>query len=130
MTDGILLPWRVEETRGTIFIMAHGRTEAFDLDDCQLMRVLADFAALGVRHQRQQKTLMEQARAGAAAAMANDLAHKINNPLQGLTNMLYLAAEGYHGEAAKAVGLEAQGDLGKLSSLVRELLAVPYREMQ
>lgn len=130
VTDGILLPWRVEETRGTIFIMAHGRTEAFDLDDCQLMRVLADFAALGVRHQRQQKTLMEQARAGAAAAMANDLAHKINNPLQGLTNMLYLAAEGYHGEAAKAVGLEAQGDLGKLSSLVRELLAVPYREMQ
>ena len=36
--------------------------------------------------------------------MANDLAHKINNPLQSLTNVLYLAAEGYHGDEAKIVG--------------------------
>jgi hypothetical protein len=30
--------------------------------------------------------------AAAAAAMANDLAHKINNPLQALTNQLYIAS--------------------------------------
>ena len=29
VTDGMLLPWQAEETRGTIWIMAHGRAEAF-----------------------------------------------------------------------------------------------------
>jgi transcriptional regulator with GAF, ATPase, and Fis domain len=128
VTDGILLPWEVDETRGTIFIMAHGRTEAFDQEDCRMMQVLADFAAMGVRQQKQQKRLLEQASATAAAAMANDLAHKINNPLQSLTNILYLAAEGHNGKDAEAVGQQASGDLEKLSTLVKELLALPHRE--
>lgn len=130
VTDGILLPWGVDETRGTIFIMAHGRREAFDLEDCRMMQVLADFAAMGVRQERQQKLLMEKTRATAAAAMANDLAHKINNPLQSLTNVLYLAAEGHNGEDAKAVGRQAFADLERLSALVKELLALPYRKIQ
>lgn len=124
VTDGILLPWRTGGTRGTIFVMAHGRTEAFDRDDCMRMEVLADFAAMGVRQQRQQKLLLEQTRAAAAGAMANDLAHKINNPLQSLTNILYLAAQGYNGEDAKAVGELAMGDLENLSSIVTKLLAL------
>jgi nitrogen-specific signal transduction histidine kinase len=130
VTDGILLPWQIEEIRGTIFIMAHGRPEAFDLDDCRMMKVLADFAAMGVRQQRQQKKLMEQERAAAAAAMANDLAHKINNPLQSLTNILYLAAEGREATDGRAVGQQASGDLEKLSSLVKKLLELPYRSAE
>jgi hypothetical protein len=92
VTDGILLPWQVDDTRGTIFVMAHGRTEAFDGEDARMMQLLANFAAMGFRQQRQQKELMEKERAAAAAAMANDLAHKINNPLQALTNQLYIAS--------------------------------------
>jgi hypothetical protein len=130
VTDGILLPWQVEGTRGTIFVMAHGRTEVFNADDQRVMQVLADFAAVGVRQQKQQKLAVEQAGAAAAAAMANELAHKINNPLQGLTNILYLAAEGYSFSDAKSVGEQAAGDLEKLSSLVRELLALPGRKAQ
>jgi hypothetical protein len=130
VTDGILLPWSVDETRGTIFIMAHGRPEAFDLDDCRMMQVLADFAAMGVRQQRQQRDLLEQAGAAAAAAMANDLAHRINNPLQALTNILFLAAQGHNGEDARLVGEQAFASLEKLSSLVRELLALPYRNQK
>ncbi len=126
VTDGILLPWQTDETRGTIFIMAHGRTEAFDREDCRVMRVLADFAAMGIRQQRQQKLLMEQASAAAAAAMANDLAHQINNPLQSLTNVLYLATEGEAGTDAKALGHQAFSDLERLSALVKKLLTLPY----
>jgi hypothetical protein len=59
--------------------MAHGRSEAFDGEDARMMQLLANFAAMGFRQQRQQKELMEKERAAAAAAMANDLAHKINN---------------------------------------------------
>ncbi len=130
VTDGILLPWEAGDTRGTIFVMAHGRPDAFDDEDCQTMQVLSRFAAMAVRQQKQQKLLVEQARAAAAAAMANDLAHKINNPLQSLTNMLFLASEGAHGEGGRTVGRESMEELEKLSSLVKMLLEIPFQPPQ
>jgi signal transduction histidine kinase len=126
VTDGILLPWQVEDTRGTIFIMAHGRTAAFDKDDGQMMRVLADFAAMAVRHQRQQRALLQQTKAAAAAAMANRLAHQINNPLQGLVNLAYLAAEGKSDHTTKTLGQELTTELRLLSTLVTESLDVSH----
>ena len=128
VTDGVLLPWEVDGTRGTIFVMAHGRDEAFDLEDCKMMKVLADFAAMGVRQNRQQEQLVKAASAAAAAEMANDLAHKINNPLQGLTNVLFMAAEGYGGQDTQAVGRMALNDLERLSALVNKLLALKFVE--
>jgi transcriptional regulator with GAF, ATPase, and Fis domain len=125
VTDGILLPWQVEETRGTIWIMSHVKAEAFDGDDLRMMQVLADFAAMAVRHQRQQRTLMKQASAAAAAAMANELAHQINNPLQSLTNLVYLANEGMSECDARSLGEELSEPLLRLSVLVRKLLALP-----
>lgn len=125
VTDGLLLPWETDETRGTIWIMAHGRTEAFDGDDSRMMQVLANFAALGVQQQRQRKMLMEQTRAAAAAAMANELAHKINNPLQSMTNIVYLAAEGESGGDAKSLADDLSEHVQRLSVLVGKLLELP-----
>jgi RNA polymerase sigma factor (sigma-70 family) len=122
VTDGILLPWQVEETQGTIFIMAHGRTAAFDNGDGQMMRVLADIAAMAVRHQRQQYALLQKAKAAASAEMANKLAHKINNPLQSLMLIAHLAAEGQSSHSAEALGKELSGDLQRLSAVVNESL--------
>jgi GAF domain len=123
VTDGILLPWIVDGTRGTIWIMAHARTEAFDKNDLTMMQVLANFAAMGVRQQRQQKTLMEQAKATAAAAMANDLAHAINNPLQSMTNLVYLAANNGNGSDAKTFAQDLSEPVQRLGVLVGKLLA-------
>lgn len=125
VTDGILLPWQVDGTRGTIWIMAHGREEAFDGGDLRMMQVLADFAAMAVRHQRQQRILMEQSSAAAAAAMANDLAHQINNPLQSLTNIVYLAAEDEGDGDAKSLAQELSDHIQRLSVLVKKLLTLP-----
>jgi nitrogen-specific signal transduction histidine kinase len=91
-----------------------------------MMEILADFASMGVRHRRQQKILLEHAGATAAADMANDLAHKINNPLQGLTNLLFLAAEGPGGKDARELARQAFDDLERLSALVKKLLEVPF----
>ena len=123
VTDGMLLPWQAEGTRGTIWIMAHGRAEAFDGEDCRMMQALANFAATGVRLQRQQRLLMEQARTAAAAAMANDLAHQINNPLQGLMQTVFLFGRG--GAESGAFAQQAMGDLIRLSNLVKRLLSFP-----
>jgi hypothetical protein len=125
VTDGILLPWKTEETRGTIFVMAHGRTEAFDENDARLMTMLADFAAMGYRQQKQQARLIAQERAAAAAQMANRLAHEINNPLQSMTNAAYLVAEGAAEQDPRVLGRELSNDIRRLSELVKELLALP-----
>ncbi len=124
VADGILLPWQVEQTRGTIWIMSHERSEAFDLEDCRMMQVLANFAAMGIRQQRQQTLLLAQAGAAAAVRMANDLAHQINNPLQSLTNTLFLMARDQTSDP-RAVAEQALTDLGTLSVLVSKLLLLP-----
>jgi DNA-directed RNA polymerase specialized sigma24 family protein len=123
VTDGMLLPWQVDETRGTIWIMAHGRAEAFDGEDCRMMQALANFAATGVRLQQQQRLLVEQARTAAAAAMANDLAHQINNPLQGLMQTVFLFGRG--GAESGLFAQQAMGDIVRLSDLVKRLLSLP-----
>ena len=128
VTDGILLPWQTEDTRGTIFVMAHGRTEAFDASDARLMTMLADFAAMGYRQQRMRSKLIEQERAAAAAQMANQLAHQINNPLQSLTNVAFMLADGEADQDSKALGRMLTTDIARLSGLVKKLLSLPVNE--
>jgi transcriptional regulator with GAF, ATPase, and Fis domain len=125
VTDGLLLPWQVDETHGTVWIISHSKENAFDSADCHTMRALSDFAAMAVRQQRQQQALMDQTSASAAAGMANMLAHKINNPLQSLTNLVYLAAELPEEMGARELASEMSGDLERLSGLVKELLKLP-----
>jgi hypothetical protein len=124
VTDGILLPWEVEETRGTIWIMAHGRDEAFDREDCRIMQSLAKFAATGVKLQQQQRLLMEQSRVAAENAMANHLAHVINNPLQALMQTVFLFGRG--GEESGVFAQQAMGNIVEISDLVKHLLSVSH----
>ncbi len=125
VTDGILLPWQVEEIRGTIWIMAHHRAEAFDREDLRMMQLLSDFAAMAMRQQRLQRLLLESASAAAAAAMANHLAHEINNPLQSLTNLVFLATETESPLSARQLGEQLPPPLLRLSDEVQRLLALP-----
>jgi hypothetical protein len=126
VTDGILLPWKTEDTRGTIFVMAHNRTEAFDENDARLMTMLADFAAMGYRQQKQHARIIAQERAAAAATIANRLAHEINNPLQGMMNTAYLVAEGSPECDTKSLGRDLTKDIHRLSGLVSEILSLPH----
>ncbi|MEK6396925.1 MAG: GAF domain-containing protein, partial [Terriglobus sp.] len=125
--DGILLPWQVEEMRGTIFIISHSRDEAFDREDLHLMQILANFAAMGIRQQRQQEELRTQAAEAAAASMAHELAHQINNPLQSLTNILYIASQNEGVGDEKTLALKLEGDFERLTSLAKRLLKVPKK---
>ena len=49
----------------------------------------------------------------------------INNPLQSLTNLVYLAAETQSGTDAKTLAQEMSSDLKRLSELVRKMLELP-----
>jgi hypothetical protein len=127
VTDGILLPWQVDEMRGTIFIISHSKAEAFDSEDLRFMEVLANFAAMAIRHHRHQAQLIAQARISAAMAMANDLAHQINNPLQSLTNVLFLAMQNHGVGDERSLALKLCGDIDRLSTLVKALLELPKK---
>ncbi len=124
MTDGLLIPWQVEETRGTVWVMSHDREEIFDREDCRMMVLLANFAAMGVRRQRQQQAAIDQAKAAAAAEMANRLAHAINNPLQILTSSLFLAEQKGECGEDKALAQALSGPLERLIAVVNKILTV------
>jgi signal transduction histidine kinase len=125
VTDGLLLPWQVDQTRGTFWIMAHKDPEAFDGEDLRMMQALADFASMAVVHQRQQTAMIRQGSAAAAAKMANDLAHEINNPLQSLMNLVYVASAGNGGGDAKVLAEELSDHILRLALLVGKLLQLP-----
>jgi hypothetical protein len=127
VTDGILIPWRSGTVRGTVWMMAHGRAQAFDANDARLMETLANFAAMAFRQRRQQLLLIEQASAAAAAAMANELAHGINNPLQSLTNLVYLAAQDELSMPSRDLAGHMSLELDRVSRMVMGLLALPVK---
>jgi hypothetical protein len=120
ITDGILIPWSNEFLRGTLWAVSHSSEEAFDPDDYVLLRSLADFGSIVLRHQHHQKLLREGERVRAAADMAHKLAHRINNPLQSLTNTIFLARQG-KGNVEEYLA-QAEADLNRLSEQVAALL--------
>ena len=126
VTDGLLIPWQVDQVRGTIWIVAHQSYELFDREDFRILQGLSYFAAIAVRHQHQQRIVTERAASTAAAEMARELAHQINNPLQSLMNTVFLAS---HGDpAAEAFAREVNPDLHRLSALVQQLLNLPAQD--
>jgi PAS domain S-box-containing protein len=71
--------------------------------------------------------LMEQEKLATTTKLLNELAHNINNPLQSLTNLVYLATETPNGTDAKTLAKEMSGDLKRLSELVRKILELPMQ---
>ena len=74
--------------------------------------------------------LMEQEKLATTTKLLNELAHNINNPLQSLTNLVYLAAETQNGTDAKTLAQEMSNDLKRLSELVRKMLELPTQAVR
>jgi hypothetical protein len=129
VTDGLLLPWRVGRTAGTIFVMAHDRAEAFDTEDLSVMETLADFAAMGVRQVEQRRLLLATATAAASATMAHELAHEINNPLQSMANILFLAMAKAEGSGERTLALKLEDDMLRLNAVAKRILELPKKKL-
>ncbi len=120
ITDGMLIPWAAGNMRGTIWAVAHESRDTFDLADYELLNTLADLVSVVVEHQTNERALRNKVRDQARAILANELAHKINNPLQTLTNTMFLVEQG--GADVQDHVQQAAMELRALSELVRELL--------
>ena len=119
-TDGLLIPWRADDVNGTLWVVPAQDGPPLDIEDLRLLNSFANMAALAVRINGQQQRLHECDIMASGAQMANRLAHEINNPLQSLTNTLYLAAQ-THPEPYLDMALI---ELKRLSGLVEQLLQV------
>jgi hypothetical protein len=118
--DGMLIPWETDTIRGTIWAVSHESSETFDLGDFDLLKRLANFVSLAIRHRNREMALHKTEIISVSAAQANDLAHAINNPLQCLTNCIHLARQG--GENAASHLDQAAHEVSRLSDLVAKLL--------
>jgi hypothetical protein len=125
ITDGILIPWKGDGFSGTIWAVSHTSEEAFERRDYELLKSLSDYVAAIIRQQKVDEVARLAGQAEASANRAHELAHQINNPLQSLTNTLFLASQG--GPNAPAYVKVAVTELASLSELVRRLLALRYR---
>lgn len=48
--DGLLIPWKSDTQRGTIWAVSHQSDVAFDVNDYMLLQRLADVVSLAMRH--------------------------------------------------------------------------------
>jgi signal transduction histidine kinase len=49
ITDGMLIPWRSDQNKGTVWAISHGSPQTFNAEDYKLLAALADFAGISVR---------------------------------------------------------------------------------
>ena len=120
ITDGMLIPWEANGVRGTIWAVSHRSREAFDIKDYELLDGVAEFVAIAIR---QQIALREKQELAAYVAVTNELAHEINNPLQSVTNALYVADQSYE-DPRRFVRIAAE-ELQRVTELVKRLLTTP-----
>jgi hypothetical protein len=126
ITDGMLIPWEADGIRGTIWAVSHTSDEAFERPDYELLRSLSDFVAIIMRQQKQDERARQAAEAQASANRAHQMAHQINNPLQSLTNTMFLASKG--GPDTARYIQTSLSELAALSERVKQLLTVQCPE--
>ncbi len=120
-SEALLVPWTVKDgAKGTLWIVAHSHQRKFDLQDLRLMSSLAAFASGGI-YLRQ--IVREAERLAAAAKMIAEMAHHINNPLQGALLALYqLKARCDIGPGTRELLLGLEEDIKRIATLSSELL--------
>lgn len=121
VTDGLLIPWHAGKTRGTLWILAHRRQEAFDQEDHRILELLARCAAAGVRQQQRRAAELEQATANGEALMAAEVARKLKLPLQTAKAVSYLVERSRTSVEAKLLAEEMATHLEELSVIVKDL---------
>jgi signal transduction histidine kinase len=57
ITDGMLIPWTGDQSKGTIWAVSHGSRETFTPDDFKLLNTLADFVSISVRLTEHEQSL-------------------------------------------------------------------------
>lgn len=86
-------------------------------------KVLRDVSA----RKRMTESLIQAEKIAAAGRMAATIAHEINNPLEAVVNLLYLATEAAVDPEQRSYLLAAEGEVARVSHIAKQTLGF-YRE--
>jgi hypothetical protein len=117
IAEALLVPWSGEKTGGILWVLTRTDGKRLDGEDVRMLKGLAAFANSAMAKDAVDTCRLDEERVGAAAKVANELAHAVNNPLQALTNALYLM-DGEPGEHLQ----DARAQLQRINALVRLIL--------
>ncbi len=74
-----------------------------------------------------ESALMRAEKLATAGRMAASVAHEVNNPLEGLTNLVYIARHSEDFAEVRQLLSQAEGELGRIAHITRQSLGF-YRE--
>jgi signal transduction histidine kinase len=120
--EALLLPWGVKDGPvGTLWIVAHNEQRKFDSHDVRLMNSLAAFAAGGIYLR---ETMREVERVAATSKITSEMAHHINNPLQGaLLALFLLKSDEKLGPSSRGLLLLLETQVNRVAEMSNGLLA-------
>jgi hypothetical protein len=125
VTDGLMVPWRSKARCGTIWVLAHGRTEAFDQSNLDILELLASFAALSVTRQDHRKQRDYESALLAASGVIKLLALRIHGPLEKMSDLVFTALNGRWEADAADLAEHIAHPLEVLNELVDSALGPP-----
>jgi hypothetical protein len=122
--EALLIPWEIKDgANGTLWAVTHSDKRKFDREDVRLLGCLAAFACGAIRLQQ---TLAAAEHVSAMAKVLNQLAHDINNPLQGAMLALSCVNSGEElSPETRAMALIAENELKRVAALSAELIRKP-----
>ena len=133
----IIVPLEAGARRlGCLTFLLHGDTRRYTRTDVILAEDLADRAALALQNatlysaqQAAQTALVQSEKLAAAGRLSAAIAHEINNPLEAITNLVFLIETSPEASpSVKAYAQEALSELSRLTHIARQSLGF-YREL-
>jgi signal transduction histidine kinase len=133
LLDGVYQTGRPFVGRGTPIQLARGPSRTLEmryLDFVYQPRRGADGSISGIivlgvdvtESKRAELLLMQSEKLNAVGRLASSIAHEINNPLEAVTNLVYLAQEAAESPAARQYLATAEIELRRVSSIVNQTL--------
>lgn len=135
--SAILVPLKVGRRRmGALIFELHGTRRRYTPSDIVLAEDLADRSALALQNailytaqQNAQAALVQSEKLAAAGRLSAAIAHEINNPLESITNLIYLIDTNPDiTPTLKGYTQEALSELSRLTHIARQSLGF-YREL-
>ena len=108
-------------------VIATNEPRDWSITDAPLLEEIAERTWVAIERTRTEKALMETEKLAAVGRLASSIAHEINNPLEAVTNLLYLMESAdLPADAAQYLRL-AQAELSRVSQITVETLRFSRR---